>query len=87
MNTIVKVPVLEYERGWGSKVDDHMICLDNSIATKFVAEFNSKNTDAVTPDWYMVANSPEIFEATDSQIIALKETSDEKMWLSQLKDK
>ena len=60
MKAAVKVPVWEFERGWGSKIDDWMICLSVDDAKKFVAEFNAKNRETKVPDWYMVADAEAI---------------------------
>ena len=49
------VDVMEYERGWGSRVDETKSFATKDEADKFVNEFNSKNTDDHVPDWYMVA--------------------------------
>lgn len=50
-----KVQLIEYERGWGSKVDETKYFDTKESAMTFVNEFNSKNTSPVAPDWYMVA--------------------------------
>ena len=56
LNKVFKVSVLEYERGWGSKVDE-VIYFDNEPEAKeYVNKFNSRNTEIRVPDWYMVAN-------------------------------
>lgn len=44
------VPVYESERGWGSKIDDHMVCLSNKDANDFITEFNSDNNEPSVPD-------------------------------------
>lgn len=49
--------VIEYERGWGSKVDDVRYFDTKEDADKFAKEFNSANTDEVAPDWYMQAQT------------------------------
>ena len=33
---VIKVPVIESERGWGSKVDDFMVCLSVEDANAFI---------------------------------------------------
>jgi hypothetical protein len=55
LSLMFKVEILEYERGWGSKVDEIKYFDNEPEAKNFVNDFNSKNTDEVTPDWYMVA--------------------------------
>lgn len=55
-DTAYKVEIVEYERGWGSKVDD-VICFDNEAeARKYADDYNARwNTETSAPDWYMVA--------------------------------
>ena len=50
-----KVIVIEYERGWGSKVDDTLYFDNETEAREYVKNFNSKNTVKEVPDWYMIA--------------------------------
>lgn len=50
-----KVVLMEYERGWGSRVDESIEFPTKEEAEKYCKEFNSKNTDNVVPDWYMTA--------------------------------
>lgn len=50
-----KVLVFEYERGWGSRIDEVKYFDSESLAKNFVSQYNSKNTLDVAPDWYMVA--------------------------------
>lgn len=52
------VEMLEYERGWGSKVDDRKVFATEEEGLEFVKEFNSDNTEEEVPDWYMVASAP-----------------------------
>lgn len=83
-HTVVKVPVVESEAGWGRKIDDYMVCLTVEDAKKFEKEFNSKNTADSTPEWYMqVEGDPEPIDITDKQYKRLKK--DKRMWLSFLK--
>ena len=49
------VDVMEFERGWGSRVDETKSFATREEADKFVNDFNSQNTDDPVPDWYMVA--------------------------------
>ena len=49
---------MEYERGWGSRIDDKEYFSTYEEAEMFIAEFNSKNTSPVVPDWYMIADGP-----------------------------
>lgn len=50
------VDIVEYERGWGSKIDETKY-FDNELEAKQFAEaYNRKyNTSPTVPDWYMVA--------------------------------
>jgi hypothetical protein len=50
-----QVDLMEYERGWGSKVDETVYFDNEDEALKYCDEFNSKNTAPTAPDWYMVA--------------------------------
>lgn len=56
-NPAYKVQILEYERGWGSKIDEE-IFFDNELeAIQWVVDYNKKyNTATSAPDWYMVAH-------------------------------
>lgn len=65
-----KVIIWEYEKGWGSRIDETKI-FDSSeynndadkaldAAKAFVKEFNSHNKSKIIPDWYMVAANPEL---------------------------
>lgn len=50
-----RVDIIEYERGWGSKVDE-VIYFDNEAeARQYTKEFNFKNNDIEVTDWYMIA--------------------------------
>jgi hypothetical protein len=53
-----KVDIIESERGWGQKVDETKEFKTYAAAKRFVDKFNSKNTEASAPDWYMVAREP-----------------------------
>ena len=73
MKTAIEIPVYEYERGWGSKIDDHMICLSSEDKDNFIKGFNSDNDKPQVPDWYMIAkDEPSFIELTDSQYELLK---------------
>lgn len=47
--------IMEYERGWGSRVDEIREFDTEEDRDAFVKDFNSKNTADTAPDWYMVA--------------------------------
>jgi len=53
-----RVDIIESERGWGQKVDEVKFFDSETLAKAFVTKFNSQNTSAVVPDWYMRANDP-----------------------------
>jgi hypothetical protein len=67
-----KVNLWEHERGWGSKIDEVKYFDSNdyegdsdkalSAAKEFVKEFNKDNTLPQAPDWYMVADAPELVQ-------------------------
>lgn len=85
MHTVVRIPVIESEKGWGRKIDDYMVCLTIEDAKKFEVEFNSKNMAKTVPDWYMrVEGQPTTIDITDKQFKALNKTKDKRMWLKSL---
>lgn len=82
----ILVPVIESELDWGSKVDDHMVCLSRDDAEKFVSEFNSENKEENTPSWYMYAQSSYIpYDITDEQYHRILNNEDNRMWFNLLK--
>ena len=83
-NTAYTIAVIESEKGWGSKVDDYMVCLSPEDALAFKTEFNAENDKDTVPDWYMYAEAnPKPIELVDKQFTELK--SKKRMWLSELK--
>lgn len=83
-NLAVKIPIIESEAGWGRKIDDWMVCLTNEDAKCFEEEFNSKNTSANAPGWYMqVEGNPEDIYLNDDQYEFLK--THNRVYLSTLK--
>ena len=83
MNLAVKIAVIESESGWGSKIDDWMVCLTIDDCKLFKKEFNSKNNLDSTPDWYMYADGePLPIELDERKYAILKE--DKRIWLSTL---
>jgi hypothetical protein len=50
-----RVDLIEYERGWGSKVDEVIYFDNKEEAIKYCEDFNAKNTAKEVPDWYMIA--------------------------------
>lgn len=55
LKEIYKVQITEYERGWGSKVDEILYFDNEKEAKDFASEYNSRNTSSTAPDWYMQA--------------------------------
>jgi len=53
-----RVDIIETERGWGSKVDESKYFKSRKRADTFVEKYNSKNTELMTPAWYMYATAP-----------------------------
>ena len=52
------VDIFEYERGYGSRVDETETFPTFTEAENFTKKFNSQNTEKTVPDWYMVAGEP-----------------------------
>lgn len=53
---MTKVFIVEYERGWGSRVNETKKFSSRKKAGTFANEYNRKyNNKATVPDWYMVA--------------------------------
>lgn len=65
-----RVRYTEYERGWGSRSGgfDDFDSLDE--ATEHARQFNSQNTAASAPDWYMIAETPVLVDARDLNDLA-----------------
>ena len=51
-----RVDLIEYERGWGSKIDETLYFDNEEEAREYVKKFNARNTATSVPDWYMVAD-------------------------------
>ena len=52
------VGLMEYERGWGSRLDEVKRFDTYEEAKTFQENFNAQNTELEAPDWYMVATPP-----------------------------
>jgi hypothetical protein len=50
-----RVDLIEYERGWGSKIDETIYFDNEAEARQYCEDFNAKNTATTVPDWYMIA--------------------------------
>lgn len=68
--TYYRVDEIESERGWGSKVDDVSWFRTKEEAEAYIKKFNSRNTAATAPDWYMRADGPYI-ETIDESLFKL----------------
>lgn len=51
-----RVDIIESERGWGQRVDETLYFDNEAEAREYCRQFNSRNTEAVAPDWYMRAD-------------------------------
>ena len=56
-----KVALWEYERGWGSRLDDIVEKDTYEEAVEYIKDFNKDNNKQDVPDWYMIAR-PHNFE-------------------------
>jgi hypothetical protein len=54
--TAYRVDLIEYERGWGSKVDETLYFDNEAEAREYASTFNARNTATTVPDWYMIAD-------------------------------
>ena len=52
-----KVALWEYERGWGSKIDEIKEFDVYEEAVTYIEKFNEKNNEETVPDWYMTARA------------------------------
>ena len=50
-----RVDLIEYERGWGQKLDETLYFDNEAEAREYVRAFNARNTEIAVPDWYMIA--------------------------------
>ena len=55
-----RVDIIESERGWGQKKDGEYFFETIEEADKFVAKYNSQNTEKEVPDYYTYAMEPVI---------------------------
>jgi hypothetical protein len=56
LKSAYRVDIIESERGWGQKVDETIYFDNEAEALEYCRNFNSRNTAAVAPDWYMRAD-------------------------------
>lgn len=53
---LYEVCIWEYERGWGSRVDERLYFDTEPEARKYATDYNNRyNTEKEVPDWYMTA--------------------------------
>lgn len=52
---MIEVSIIEFESGWGQRVDGTKKFNTIEDADKFVKEYNKNNNKETVPDWYMYA--------------------------------
>ena len=62
-----RVRYTEYERGWGSRPDGFSDFNSLEEADQHKKLYNSRNTEASAPDWYMVAEEPVFVDADETK--------------------
>lgn len=79
-----RVDLIEYERGWGSRVEDSIYFATEDEAKDWAHDYNeTHNTETTVPDWYMVADSSTSFvEITKAQHTKLLKKG--KLWKDEL---
>ena len=63
---------VEFERGWGSRVDDKWLFATKQEADDAIREYNSKNTAEEAPDWYMIMDYIKEVNVTKKQFDLLQ---------------
>lgn len=53
-----RVDIIEFERGWGQRLDDVRWFDTEQEAKDFANQYNSRNPPGPVPDWYMAAMAP-----------------------------
>lgn len=56
---MVKVNIIESERGWGSRIDEVKEFETMQQAVEFIRKYNASNNLEEVPDWYMYARLAE----------------------------
>lgn len=69
-----EIEIIESERGWGQKTDEYVYFPYEDEAKSYVKDYNSKNTDAVTPDWYMYAANPRLVLVSRDHYYSIKKS-------------
>lgn len=55
--TAYRVDMIEFERGWGSKLDETLYFDNENEAKNYAREYNlTHNNKDYVPDWYICAN-------------------------------
>lgn len=55
MSEKFKAVLYEFERGWGSRIDEIREFNTEKERDDFITSFNAQNNLPYVPDWYMVA--------------------------------
>lgn len=56
LDNAYRVDIKEYERGWGSRVDETLYFDNEAEAKQYAEDYNRKhNPPGPAPDWYMIA--------------------------------
>lgn len=57
INQAYRVDLVEFEHGWGSRIDKTLYFDNEEEAKKYVKDYNEKyNSQEEVPDWYMIAD-------------------------------
>lgn len=73
LDVVHVVEMEEYERGWGSRVDDVLYFSTEEQAIIFMKEYNEKhNTETYVPDWYIVPRYKGSFPISDFSNIVIE---------------
>lgn len=67
VNAVYRVHLIESERGWGQRGMGHKDFNSKVEADAFVKDYNSKNNEPVTPDWYSFAETPVLVDKGDDR--------------------
>ena len=51
-----QVDVIEFERGWGQRLEETLYFDTEDEALSYCDKFNKQNVQKTAPDWYMVAD-------------------------------
>ena len=59
---LYRIPMTEYERGYGQRPDGFVYVLSLEAAQVFIKEYNKDLQKNTTPDTYTLCGLPELFE-------------------------